>query len=194
MIEPNELARLFDAYADRLVLIARMTGTGKRATGEMESGDRAEDAVQEAFIALATQETMPDDPMAWLVRVTRNQMLQWHRGNGRRRKRERTKAPTRWFASPTDAMEQRIDAQVVTDALQRMPSPDREIIVMHLWGEMTFESIAQIVGGSKATVHRTFQRRLHELKQMFDPGNLAGCSGSRPSKTTPLTEQKDDLG
>ena len=65
----------------------------------------------------------------------------------------------------------KIDGEIVAEALRQMPSPQREIIVMHLWGEMTFESIAGVVGGSRASAHRTFQRGIEDLKQRFNPEN-----------------------
>lgn len=131
-------------------------------------GEPAEDAVQEAFIALAAQSVMPDDPMAWMVIVMRNQFRQWHRGKGRRRDRESIVAPPNWFG-PTSDVETKLDGEVITEALQQCDSPDREIVVMHLWGEMSFDSIAKVVGTSRATAHRIFQHQMNELKQRFNP-------------------------
>lgn len=164
MIQPKQLAELFDQHADRLLLIARSFSSGS-------SNGWAEDAVQEAFIAIAAEKSMPDDPVAWLVRVTRNQLLQWHRGQGRRRQREHAKAGTNWF-NRSSAIDDRLDGTVVTESLQRMPSPDREIIVMHLWGEMTFEQIAEVVGGSHASAHRKFVAGLKRLQQEFNPAAI----------------------
>ena len=52
MLDPETLTAVWDQHADRLLLVARSTG------------GPAEDAVQEAFVALATQTQLPDDPMA----------------------------------------------------------------------------------------------------------------------------------
>ena len=156
MIDATTLAEIWDAHADRVLLIARSIG------------GPAEDAVQEAFIALATQSGLPDDPMAWLVRVTRNRLLQWHRGNRRRRVRETCACKHSWFDCDVLAVDQRLDAREVTAALIALSSPEREVIVMHLWGEMTFESIAKVIGVSRASAHRAFGRGLESLKEKFD--------------------------
>ena len=132
----------------------------------------AEDAVQEAFVALASCRRLPDDPMAWLVRVMRNRLLQWHRGNRRRRDREHRVGMKPWFENETLSAQQRLDAAEVTEVLQKLPSPDREIIVMHLWGEMSFESIARVVGGSRAKAHRSFTRGLATLRTHFEAEQL----------------------
>lgn len=157
MVSPLILADLWNEHATQLTLIARSLG------------GPAEDAVQEAFISLAAQPTLPDDPKAWLVRVTRNQLLQWHRSDRRRRRRESVVQHESWFDSDAMTAQQRIEAMEVTRVLQTLPSPDREIIVMHLWGEMTFDSIAKVVGGSRANAHRRFNRGLQTLRKKLDP-------------------------
>ncbi len=167
MIDATTLRAIWDEHADRLLLIARAVG------------EPAEDAVQEAFIALATQERLPDDPLAWLVRVVRNRLLGWRRSWRRRRNRETLVRGQPWFAGEATLIEQKIDGDTVAKALQQLPSPQREIIVMHLWGEMTFESIAGVVGGSRASAHRSFQRGLEELKQRFTPETSGAGSGAR---------------
>ena len=92
LIDPADLRELWHHHADRLLLIARSMGDG------------AEDAVQEAFVALARQPAPPQDPLAWLVRVARNAILQYRRAGGRRRQRESV-ASQRWFAA-TDRCQQ----------------------------------------------------------------------------------------
>jgi RNA polymerase sigma factor (sigma-70 family) len=156
VIDATSLAEIWDAHADRLLLIARSIG------------GPAEDAVQEAFMSLATQPQLPADPLAWLVRVTRNRLLQWHRGNRRRRARESVACAAAWFDCDLLSVDRMLDAHAVTASLQALSSPDREVIVMHLWGEMTFESIADVIGGSRASAHRAFTRGLQRLKSEFD--------------------------
>ncbi len=155
MIEASKLTEIWDECADRLLLIAR------------SMGESAEDAVQEAFVALARQASLPDDPLAWLVTVARNHQRQCHRREQRRRQLETKTVQTAWFDRQVQSVDARIDASSVTDALLTLASPTREIIVMRLWGEMTFESIAEIVELSRATVHRDFHAGLAELKQLF---------------------------
>jgi RNA polymerase sigma factor (sigma-70 family) len=156
VIDATALSETWDAHADRLLLIARSIG------------GPAEDAVQEAFVVLATQSQLPDDPLAWLVRVTRNRLLQWHRGNRRRRARETAACESAWFDCDVLSVDHRLDGRAVTTSLLALPSPEREVIVMHLWGEMTFASIAEVIGGSRASAHRAFNRGLQTLKKEFN--------------------------
>ena len=156
MLDPDELTEVWDQHADRLLLIARSIG------------GPAEDAVQDAFVALATQNQLPDDPMAWLVKVTRNRLLQWRRSRSRRRTREKNCTNVPWFDCDIQLIDQKLDAKKITAALQEIASPNREIIVMHLWGGMTFDAIAKIVGGSRAKAHRNFQRGIETLQKQFN--------------------------
>jgi RNA polymerase sigma-70 factor (ECF subfamily) len=156
VIDATKLAETWDACVDRLLLIARSIG------------GPAEDAVQEAFIALARQQQLPDDPMAWLVRVTRNKLLEWQRSGERRRRREAVASQQNWFDNEAIRIDQRIDADEVTAALIAMPSPEREVIVMHLWGGLTFEAISQVLEMSRASAHRSYHQGLSTLQRQFN--------------------------
>ena len=157
MLHPAALHQLWIAHADRLLLIARSI-----------DAEGAPDAVQDAFVALAKQPTVPNAPLAWLVKVTRNQLLQSHRGSRRRTEREQYSVVANWFESSVSMIDDRLDGQAVTSALQGMTSPTREIIVMHLWGDMTFESIADVVGISRASTHRRYKNGIEQLRSRFD--------------------------
>ncbi|QDV41890.1 ECF RNA polymerase sigma factor SigL [Stieleria neptunia] len=154
---PQELAETWNRYSSRLLLIARAIG------------EPAEDAVQEAFLQLARQSPPPDDPFAWLVTVTRNQILQWRRSGDRRRRREQTTQGHVWFDDAHRRVEVQLDARQVTDALVMLDAETRQVIVMHLWGEMSFDKIAEVMGCSRSTAHRVFQAGIRLMRQQFKP-------------------------
>ena len=154
MVAPEELSRLWHQHAARLLLIARTFG------------EPAEDAVQEAFIRLAQQTAAPEEPLAWLVRVVRNQLIQWHRSGERRGRRNEQAAARDWFIDADHS--DRLDADELTRALTRLPEIQRQIVVLHLWGEMSFEQIAQTVSLSRATAHRRYCEAIGSLRDSFD--------------------------
>jgi RNA polymerase sigma factor (sigma-70 family) len=158
MIDPAVLHQIWTEHVDRLLLIARSIG------------EPAEDAVQEAFVRLAVQPELPQDPVAWLVRVLRNQLLGWHREGTRRRRREQARAAEQsWLAESPMGMGDEWSSLEITHQLQQLHDADRQIIVMHLWGELTFQQIADILGRSRSTVHRQYQRALAELRSLCSP-------------------------
>lgn len=149
---PEQLSQLVDNYAAALVLYARQWCAVP------------EDVVQEAFVKLASQRSPPDNIAAWLHRVVRNGALAAGRAERRRRHHESAAAlrvPS-WFVSSAEA---RLDAETATAALQNLPLEQREILIAHLWGALTFEQIGELAGVSSSTAHRRYLAALSALRE-----------------------------
>ncbi len=129
-------------------------------------GGSGEDLVQDAFVSPGAQEIPPPDLiLPWLYRVVRNAALASHRSAGRRRQREqKAGTPEAWF-SP---VEDRLDADEATRRLAELELDLREVIVARIWGGLTFEDIAGLVGCSLATAHRRYQSGLAELRERLE--------------------------
>ena len=151
-IGPELLGRLIDEHAAALVLYAR------------QWCDSPEDVVQEALLKLAGQSRPPDDVVAWLYRVVRNLAVSAARSAKRRRHHEASAAKTMhvWFGEADQAP---IDAQTATAALAGLPSEQREVLVAHLWGGLTFEEIGRLAGCSSSTAHRHYVAGLANLRE-----------------------------
>lgn len=154
VLSSDELSRAWSLHADRLLLIVR------------GFGEPADDAVQEAFVKLAELDHLPSEPMAWLVKVARNELLQWWRSNGRRQQRDLDRhANHPWFS--LHDLDSNLDALEMTKALQAMPADLREPVMMHLWGGMSFEQIGEILDVSRSTAHRQYTEALNQLRKQF---------------------------
>ena len=153
VLSVQELSQLWKEKSASLALLARAIG------------DWHEDSVQEAFLKLAAQEPPPNDPAAWLFQVVRNQAISYRRSDRRRSEREFKSAQQRsnWFADPKET-ETRIDSVAATAALQGLAEEEREVVILHLWGELSFRQIAEVLGISAATVHRRYQSSLTLLR------------------------------
>jgi RNA polymerase sigma-70 factor (ECF subfamily) len=149
-MDAHLLARLIDERAAALVLFARQWCAAP------------EDVVQEAFVKLASLRSPPERPVAWLHRVVRNGALSAARAERRRRRHESAAARSpAWFA-PEGAD---LDGEAVTRALQGLPGEEREVVVAHLWGGLTFEEIAEVIGSSPSTAHRRYAAALASLRE-----------------------------
>ena len=149
---PELLGRLVDEHAAALVLYARQWCAC------------AEDVVQEAFLKLVVQKPLPARVLPWLYRVVRNAAISAGRAERRRRHYEAAaaaRAPA-WFAAAEPSA---LDISAVRQALQGLPLEQREIIVAHLWGGLTFEQIAEVVGSSSSTAHRGYIAGLTALRE-----------------------------
>lgn len=151
-VGPELLGRLLDEHAAGLVLYARQWCAAP------------EDVVQDAFLKLAAQRSAPRNLVAWLFRVVRNGALSAARSDRRRRHHESTIArhTAGWF---TPSTETGLDGEAAAQALQALPVEQREVIVAHLWGGLTFEQIAELIGASSSTAHRLYSAGLSALRE-----------------------------
>jgi RNA polymerase sigma factor (sigma-70 family) len=154
-ISPDMLAALLATHAGALALYAR------------QWCDRPDDVVQEAFVQLARQPTVPDDPPAWLYRVVRNAAHSAVRADSRRRRREQAAAAERsgWLTSEAETQ---LDAAVAVAALESLDEELRETVTAHLWGGLTFEQIAGLMSTSASTAHRRYEQGLRLLRERLE--------------------------
>ncbi len=154
-MDPEAFANLVAAHGPALALFARQwCGT-------------PEDVVQTAFLKLVRLRTPPDKPVPWLYAVVRNAARDASR-SARRRHTYETRAAANavtWFVPADDPTG--LDAQQAADALKELPDELREIIVMHLWGGLTFEQIAGVLGSSASTVFRRYATGLARLREQL---------------------------
>jgi RNA polymerase sigma-70 factor (ECF subfamily) len=157
-MDPDRLGTLIDRHAPALELYAR----------QWCGSPDAQDVVQEAFLKLASRRARPDNPAAWLFRVVRNGAIKAGLAAQRRRKYEASAAAEAppWFVADPDqgARADTIDPDSAAEALRGLPLEQREIIVAHLWGGLTFEQVADVAGCSSSTAHRLYQSGLKTLR------------------------------
>jgi RNA polymerase sigma-70 factor (ECF subfamily) len=158
------LSELLDRHGAALMLFARQFCASP------------EDVVQEAFVQLARQSDIPDQPAAWLYRVVRNGALSAARGERRRRKHETVAARRKvaWFMPAESA---RLDAEAAAKALRDLSLEEREIIVTHLWGGLTFQQIGELLGLSAATAYRRYEASLKTLRTRLEESPLRSGRG-----------------
>jgi RNA polymerase sigma-70 factor (ECF subfamily) len=149
-MSPHEIARLLDVHGPPLVMYARQWCLA------------AEDVVQDAFLKLVRLGQPPREVLPWLYRVVRNGAIDAGKTARRRQQRESAVArPERWFMEPAvDGL----DAETAVRALRKLPLEEREIIVAHLWGGLTFEQIAQVAECSASSAFRQFRAGIDALR------------------------------
>jgi RNA polymerase sigma-70 factor (ECF subfamily) len=152
MMGPDQLTELVDRHAAALTLYARQWCSCP------------EDVVQSAFLKLVRQRTPPDSLLPWLYRVVRNGAIDASRAARRRQKYEGQAAEHAplWFIPTEDPTG--LDARTAAAAMTDLPVEIREIMVAHLWGGLTFEQIADAVGGSASTAYRRYALGLDLLR------------------------------
>lgn len=137
----------------------------------------AEDVVQEAFVRFwRHQRRLPGNPMALLVTSVRRSALDLGRRESRRLAREERagagdpECDSLFVASAGDAGRH----EAVESALWRLPDEQREVIVLKIWGELTFEQIATQLGISPNTAASRHRYALVALRREL---TAADCHG-----------------
>jgi RNA polymerase sigma-70 factor (ECF subfamily) len=151
-MSPEVLGGLIDAHAAALALYAA------------QWTDSAADVVQEAFVQLLRRGELPEPITPWLYRVVRNGAINAARAASRRRRHETAAAAVTqaWFeSSPATG----IEAEEATRALEHLPAEQREVIVARLWGDLSFQEIADITGTAASTVCRRYHLGIETLRK-----------------------------
>ena len=156
-ISSRQLAQWYEAHGTELMLYAR----------QWNADQQAEDLVQDAFVRLLRQRKCPDNVRAWLFRVVRNCSISRARRLKLRRQsvRKISRADDRWFESRRDDL---IDAKLVQDLLQTLPSNLREIVLLRIWGQMSLREISQIINKSVPWVHHGYKEALETIRKKLE--------------------------
>jgi RNA polymerase sigma-70 factor (ECF subfamily) len=102
--------------------------------------------------------------------------LVWLRTHQRRTRREQTagRGAAAWFdpgaCSPLESEE---EMRRVQAALELLPTAQREVLVLHVWGELTFAEVAAVLKVSPNTAASRYRYALTSLRrQLGEEGTL----------------------
>ena len=149
---PNQgwCERLYDEKAAQLLLYGRALGL---------SHSEAEDVLQETFIALLKLPERPSAPEGYAFRSLRNRALNYRRSLWRRLGRELESM--RWFERNPDETPMETAAM---RSLEKLPAEQREVIVLKIWSQYTFEEIAGLLDLSPNTVAGRYRYGMEKLR------------------------------
>jgi RNA polymerase sigma-70 factor (ECF subfamily) len=155
----SQIQELFASLSSALMLYAR------------QWCKTPEDAVQEAFIDLANCPSEPVSPKAWLYTTTRRKALNIARAESRHRihlvqliQQKNADRTSEYWLEPNTL--NGIAASEVLDGLDYLEPPDREMIIAKVWGELTFEELAELMNCSPASAYRRYIDALNQLKRL----------------------------
>jgi RNA polymerase sigma-70 factor (ECF subfamily) len=152
---------IYETKAAELLLYGRALGL---------SHAEGEDVLQETFMALLEIEEAPSKPEHYCVRAFRNRALNHKRSLWRRIAREFESL--RWFEKEEDETERESEAMA---CLAKLPPSQREVIVLKIWHEYTFEEIGELLEESPNTVAGRYRYGLQKLRVCLEgAGEAAG--------------------
>jgi RNA polymerase sigma-70 factor (ECF subfamily) len=127
----------------------------------------AEDAVQDGILRVLRSSAEPEgDLLPYLYTAVKWCALDRLRKDSRRGNREQKSEDLR--ESATTMFETSIESQERTrhieSAMSRLPAEQREVLVMKIWGELTFRMIAEALGISQNTAASRYRYALNALR------------------------------
>lgn len=160
----EQLKKLIEQHGAALAYYARQIGPSW-------AGSMCDDLLQEALILLLRKKPPPDEPVAWLYGTIRRLALFRLRTEGRRVRHETNAAQARETELPpwhVDDLAERDQIELMMKKLVGLDSVLQEVVVMHVWGKLTFKEIGPIVGFSSSKTHREYQRALRLLQETMN--------------------------
>ncbi len=148
--------KFYEAKAAGLILYGRALGLGH---GE------AEDVLQETFLALMRSPEFPREPEHYCLRSFRNRALNYRRTLWRRLARElEVLADGRhWFEPSPNENEQARQTEAMR-CLEQLQLEQREVIVLKIWNQLTFEEIGGLLEISPNTAAGRYRYGLQKIK------------------------------
>jgi RNA polymerase sigma-70 factor (ECF subfamily) len=122
---------------------------------------RAQDAVHQVFFKLIETDGLVDkaiDPKSYLFASVRNVLL----NDQKFRQRNVSIDPDQLWFTPPDrdhAAEQNLRRALLT-----LPDDQRQVVVLHIWGELTFSQVAEILSVSANTAASRYRYALAKLR------------------------------
>ena len=154
----EEVCRLYEEHG-RALLGYACALLGVRAS--------AEDVLQTVFLKIMNEHKTISNPVPYLYRAIRNAALNVQRQESRLIPLEDEQA---WF-EPISLMSE--VALAVQEALRALPREQREVVVLHVWSEMTFGEIAALIQIPSATAASRCRYALSKLRELLRPLEVA---------------------
>ena len=143
---------LYRQHGSALLLLASAI-TGERS--------RAEDMVHQVFAKLLENGNLSHvlDVKAYLFACVRNAAL----NNIKARQPDVVlNEESAWFAPPNRDFVEELNLR---RALYALPDDQRQVTILHVWGELTFSQIAQLLGISSNTAASRYRYALAKLRE-----------------------------
>jgi RNA polymerase sigma-70 factor (ECF subfamily) len=130
----------------------------------VDSRADAEDVVQEAFIRFWKSRASVADPVAYLYASVKHCALDWQRGRERRQRREVAAARPESEALFVALIEQDERRAAIEAALRALPIDQSEVLVMKIWGGLSFPQIGAALDLSANTAASRYRYALTKLR------------------------------
>ena len=125
----------------------------------------AEDVLHQVFERLLRGDLeITGEPAPYLYRAIRNASLNALRSQTREVELREVRLEDGWLLGPAGMEETAVELQ---SALKGLPEEQREVILLHVWGQMSFEETAAALDISPNTAASRYRYALSKLREQF---------------------------
>jgi RNA polymerase sigma-70 factor (ECF subfamily) len=159
------LRRIYEKYRDSLLILAIALS---------HDVNLAEDAVHDVFVAFAgnlANFKLTGSLKAYLAKCVANRVRDLMRSKNTRTralKPEQTRSTSSNLSEPGRLIVCNEELRLLSSALARLPHDQREVIVLHIQGQMRFRVIAKSLGISVNTVKGRYRYGISKLRSILD--------------------------
>jgi RNA polymerase sigma-70 factor, ECF subfamily len=149
-----EIEFLYRQYGAALLLFA---------SAMTRERDRAQDVVHQVFLKFMEKGKLnrAEDKKAYLYACVRNAVLNERKLQDRHKPLQTDSA---WFSPPDRDV---TGEQNLRRALVALPEEQREVVILHLWGELTFLQIGDLLSVSSNTAASRYRYALEKLRDLM---------------------------
>ena len=170
--DPRLLAKVFDATAAELLRVA----------GHLSNGDRelTQDALQATFLTAIENADSYDaerDVRPWLLGILANHVRKERRRTVRHRGADVTEAGLSALDSPVADVQVAEFGVAAKAAMNKLPAPFKEVVVLHLQHGLTATEIGEALGRPAGTVRTQVVRGMDRLRALLPAGFTAAALG-----------------
>ena len=138
---------------------------------EQDAEDATQSALFKAFRAFAKMRA--PDPKPWFLAIVRNECMDMLQARTNRAKRESPvleefEVPDTRTVSPEVALMISLDAELVRDSIDRLPTEFREVILLREVEELSYLEIAEVINKPIGTVMSRLARARYRLHVMLN--------------------------
>lgn len=157
--EIDSPTRWLSEQAPRLILFARQW---------VPCQADAEDVFHTAFLRFWPERGRVRDPVSFLYTCVRRVAMNWHRERGRRTSHEQKASPQPLITIDRDRLAEAEVDQTIEKALADLAEEQRVVVVMRIWGELSFPQIGEVLSISPSTADTRYRVGLKRLHQKLD--------------------------
>lgn len=161
--DAQAFGQLYDHYVKKIYQFIYFKTHHKESTEDLTSTTfmKALKSIQHFDPQKATFKT-------WLYHIARNTVIDHYRSEHQHQDIEDA-----WEIKSRSDVEEEAELHMKIDAvkkyMQTLKPEQREVILLRVWGDHTFQEIAEIMGKTEAACKMNFKRSMEKLRQDFAP-------------------------